>query len=119
MKRAFRYCKASGCNKLTNDGTGYCPEHQGQRADRLKVTDPFYLSPRWRNLSKWYRNGHPLCELCGKPTFIVHHKVPIRADNGRIAEDDTLLMDETNLEALCVRCHEKKHERFKSRVYTY
>jgi hypothetical protein len=120
MKRAFRYCRASGCSKLTNDGSGYCPDHQSQKPSAMKETDPFYLSPRWVKLSKWYRSNHPFCEKCNRnPSTMVHHKKHIKNDSGIKTEDSDVLMSEENLEALCHQCHEKKHDRWKVPVYTY
>lgn len=120
MKRAFKYCKASGCGRLINDGSGYCANHQSQKPSALKVTDPFYLSPRWVKLSKWYLSQHPICEQCERsPAILTHHKKPIRKDGGAITDDNELLWGESNLEAVCHQCHEEKHDRFKVPMYTY
>ena len=58
----------------------------------------------WSKLSKWYRQQHPLCEMCLKRDLLVaaecvDHIVP-KAQGGTD--------DESNLQSLCWSCHSRK-----------
>jgi len=60
----------------------------------------------WQKLRAYYLRRHPLCERCegdGRTTVavLVHHIVPISDGGARL--------DERNLMALCVACHDAKH----------
>lgn len=81
----------------------------GNRAERQKI----YCTKQWKKLSKAYLMLHPLCEECLKagkvtPAVHVHHIVSFMT-----ASDDLkrleLALDADNLEALCVECHNAKH----------
>ena len=70
----------------------------------------FYHSDQWRGLSAWYLTRHPYCEECGEIAVEVHHVVPIQTEEGWNRRFDV-----TNLRALCLKCHNEKHERFQKR----
>lgn len=55
----------------------------------------------WARLRKWYLARNPLCERCGQPAEIVHHR--------RVLADGGERLDANNLEALCGRCHRRHH----------
>lgn len=61
----------------------------------------------WTKARDAYLSGHPLCERCSTPenpvlAELVHHKVPVEVAPSR-------LLDPTNFEALCKRCHQLEH----------
>lgn len=68
-------------------------------------------------LRTYYINNHPLCEECLKKDIVtaaehVHHKVPFLS----VAEEERqweLLLDENNLEAVCIACHNKLHKQLR------
>lgn len=67
----------------------------------------FYNSKQWdktRTAYKLYRYG--LCERCGKPGYIVHHKCYINMSN---IYDTNVTLNFENLELLCLDCHNKEH----------
>lgn len=67
----------------------------------------FYGSKSWADTRRAYLiSQHYICERCGEPAKLVHHKTYIRQDNIGDA-DITLSFD--NLEALCQDCHNKEH----------
>lgn len=71
----------------------------------------FYKSKSWKAISKRYRQEHPYCERClakgiYTPSQLVHHKVYISMEN---RNDYSVLMDDSNLEALCRQCHADEH----------
>jgi 5-methylcytosine-specific restriction enzyme A len=110
----MKFCKKPGCPNTVE--TGFCPEHTKTPVERSeKVTDPFYLSVRWRRLRERFISGHPLCS-CGQPAVIVHHKRGIK-------DDPSLAMAESNLEVVCRACHNDLHPRKQGtrgkRVYSY
>lgn len=72
----------------------------------------FYNSPAWRALSARYTQdcGYR-CEQCGSMATQVHHKQAIQTPAGWDRR-----LDYDNLELLCTRCHNERHERFKRRM---
>lgn len=71
----------------------------------------FYRSVQWRTLSQTYmQQAGYTCECCGAIAAEVHHKIPIQT---KIGWD--LRLDWSNLEAVCVTCHNKRHKRFGAR----
>ena len=70
----------------------------------------FYQSPAWRHVRELVRRrAFGLCERCGRPGLIAHHRkylTPKNIDNPMIS----LNLD--NLEYLCLDCHNKEHEHF-------
>lgn len=67
----------------------------------------FYKSKAWQQCRAGYiKSVHGLCERCGKPGYIVHHKTYITPRNIN-NPDVTLNWD--NLEYLCQDCHNKEH----------
>lgn len=115
------------CGNLIPYGSSYCneckPIVEAEREARRskshskynKTRDPkytrFYNSIEWRTLSaKYTQDKGYKCELCGAMATEVHHKKAIQTPQGwelRLAYD--------NLELLCVKCHNERHERFKRR----
>ena len=70
----------------------------------------FYLSKTWRELrDKYFNSQFGLCERCGRPALIIHHKIYLTADN--IGNPDVSL-NWNNLECLCLDCHNKEHGYF-------
>ena len=87
------------------------------------VRRDFYNSKAWKTVRKniWLKQNL-LCARCGKPVYvdgiseyltkdnrrigIVHHKVYL--DNSNIY-NDSITLDENNLEGICKECHELEH----------
>ncbi len=107
-----RPCRYPGCPHLTQDKSGYCPEHIKLDKKRRRQMDRERGSAaargydrRWRKASKLYLNEHPLCALCAKKNppviraaVLVHHQDRNPHNN-----------DPVNLMALCDDCHQKEH----------
>ena len=71
----------------------------------------FYRSKPWRMLSARYMQDHAwTCEGCGGLAVEVHHMQPIQTPEGWERRFDV-----TNLKAVCVECHNKEHDRFRSK----
>lgn len=67
----------------------------------------FYRSKAWeRTRAAYMEQAHHICERCGRPAKIVHHKRHIDAEN---VNDATVTLDFANLEALCQDCHNREH----------
>lgn len=67
----------------------------------------FYNSPKWKRTQAAYMaSKNYICERCGAPAKIVHHKKYITPSN--ITNQEITLAWE-NLEALCQDCHNKEH----------
>lgn len=114
-KKSKKPCKHPGCPNLT-DGK-YCEEHKHLHPDRPSAESRGYNS-RWRKLSQQYLRKHPMCVHClqqGRyvPATVVDHIIPHRGDSA-------LMWDESNWQALCKPCHDKKTGNEDSRpVYSY
>lgn len=69
----------------------------------------FYLSAGWKKTQAAYmQSQHYICERCGEPAKIVHHKIHLTPNN---INDTSITLDWENLEALCQDCHNKEHHR--------
>lgn len=70
-----------------------------------------YNSRKWRRVRKAYlESQNYICERCGKPATICHHKNYLTAAN---SYDGDTAYNFKNLEALCQDCHNAEHEHFK------
>lgn len=69
-----------------------------------KKADPFYLSPAWRAARiRILQRDFYWCQVCKRRTAnTVHHKIPR-------SERPDLELEESNLEAVCERCHNADH----------
>lgn len=112
-KKCKNPCSFPGCPNLTD--SRYCEVHK--QPDRLSATKRGYNS-KWRRLSKQYLRKHPMCARCMQqgryvPATVVDHIIPHRGDSA-------LMWDESNWQALCKPCHDKKTGNEDSRpVYSY
>lgn len=67
----------------------------------------FYNSKEWRRVSSAYLGSKMyVCERCGKPATICHHKKWLDAVN---VHDPSVALSFDNLEALCIECHNAEH----------
>lgn len=83
-------------------------DHGKRRYRKSRVGDSIYHTGAWRRLRRYYYTlRHGICERCGKPGDIVHHKIPITEDNIHLPE---ITLSETNLELLCHSCHNNEHK---------
>ena len=119
------------CGNLIAYGSAYCStcapiveeirETRRQESKRAsdkrynKTRDPkyvrFYNSIEWRTLSaKYTQDKGYKCERCGVMATQVHHKQAIQTPGGWV-----LRLDYDNLELLCTKCHNDRHDRFKKR----
>ena len=68
----------------------------------------FYNSAAWKACREAYKKKAVyLCERCGNPGEIVHHKARVTP---KTINDPSILLDFKNLELLCRSCHAKEHE---------
>lgn len=74
----------------------------------------FYKGYKWRKLSKLYMESkNYVCERCGKPASICHHRIYITPAN---ISNPAITLNPDNLEALCMDCHNKEHGSRQSKV---
>lgn len=67
----------------------------------------FYHSAAWRKLSRVFMlSKHYICERCGKPAEIAHHRKYLTPAN---ITDPEISLNPKNLEALCMACHNAEH----------
>ena len=104
-------CRKAGCSNTTTQRNGYCTEHQDyakeqERLWREKRNENRESASRrgygaeWRKLREAKLKANPLCERCGAPASVVHHK-----DHNQYND----FWD--NLESVCRSCHEQHHGR--------
>ena len=69
----------------------------------------FYLSAAWEKTRAAYLMSQEyICERCGQPAKIVHHKRWLNREN---INDISVTLCWDNLEALCQDCHNKEHHK--------
>jgi 5-methylcytosine-specific restriction endonuclease McrA len=69
--------------------------------------DKFYHSKAWRRLSRAFlMSRNYICEVCGKPAEIAHHKRHITPDN---ISNPAVTLNADNLQAVCLECHNTIH----------
>lgn len=74
-----------------------------------KWAEKFYKSKAWEETRKaYYISRFGLCERCGRPGDIVHHKVYLTPAN---INDTNITLNWDNLELLCQECHNKEHSK--------
>lgn len=67
----------------------------------------FYKSKAWKQCREAYvKSVYGLCERCGKPGYIVHHKILLTPSN---INNPNITLNWDNLEYLCLDCHNKEH----------
>ncbi|WP_350343240.1 HNH endonuclease signature motif containing protein [Proteinivorax tanatarense] len=93
-------CKHPGCPNLT--GKRYCDIHTDDRPSAAKRG----YDSRWRKARARFLKVHPLCVRCNSEgklikATVVDHIIPHRGD-------ELLFWDESNWQALCKRCHDRK-----------
>lgn len=67
----------------------------------------FYNSTAWKRCREEYKKKAVyLCERCGRPGDIVHHK---RRVSPETINDASVLLNFDNLELLCRQCHADEH----------
>lgn len=100
----MRVCAHPGCPELVPRGESYCaahkPERKRARDERPSAARRGY-GHEWRQIRKAYLQENPACEWCGAKAIVVDHIVPL-SDGGT--------HDRSNLRALCLRCHNKRHK---------
>lgn len=68
---------------------------------------PFYDSAKWEKCRTAYMSQvNWICERCGNPAALVHHKKYINESN---IHDPAITLNFDNLEALCQECHNDEH----------
>lgn len=113
--KSKRPCGHPGCPNLTD--SRYCEQHKALHPDRPSAAKRGYGS-KWQRLSKAYLRKNPLCVKCKADgsfvtATVVDHIVPHRGD-------EVLMWSESNWQALCKHCHDKKTGNEDSRpVYKY
>lgn len=100
MPSRIKYQRSPIADRLTR---------QYERADTRADDKAFYASPVWRDLRRRILSANPLCVDCrasGRVTLAaqVHHKIERKRDPSRA-------LDPTNLEPVCIPCHNAKRRR--------
>ncbi|KQX69241.1 HNH endonuclease [Paenibacillus sp. Root444D2] len=115
-----KICNKSGCNALVDAGVRFCDKHieqeQVNKKERNKHYDmyrrdekskAFYISKEWKALRTIVRaRFRGLCSACLKVKriragYICDHIIPIKVRW-------ELRLEESNLQYLCIECHNTK-----------
>ena len=79
-----------------------------------KWAEAFYLSKAWEHTREAYlKSQHNICERCGEPAKICHHRTWLTRDN---INNPYITLCWDNLEALCQECHNKEHHKHKPKL---
>ncbi len=102
--KPLKPCKHPGCPELTIGC--YCDKHSSLKNNKRESAERRGYDSRWRVARKGYLISHPLCVSCLKDkkmvkAEVVDHIVPHRGNK-------TLFWDESNWQALCKKCHDRK-----------
>ena len=84
------------------------------------INGDFYRSKVWRETRERFLELYPFCEECLKnkrytPATLVHHRVHLNEKN---INNPKISLDFSNLEAVCLECHNTIHMRKVGRRYT-
>lgn len=72
-----------------------------------EFAEAFYHSAAWKQAQKLAMQLHyGVCEKCGRPAKIIHHKIWLTPDN---ITDQDIALGQDNLMALCLDCHNRIH----------
>ena len=67
----------------------------------------FYKSTAWQKCRAAYiASVFGLCEKCGRPGDIVHHKIKLTPYN---VSNPEVALNWENLQLLCIGCHNREH----------
>lgn len=112
--RAPTPCRHPGCARLVAT-PGRCVEHQplvhrdyGRARRGFDAEVAFYRSASWRSVRAAFLREQPLCAACEGNGHVVAAKV---VDHVRPIKRGGARFDESNLQALCVSCHNRKSAR--------
>lgn len=115
-RKPLKPCKYLGCPKLTEEK--YCDKHKEFSVkERTTAIERGYDS-KWRTARNRFLKVNPLCVRCKEEgrlvkATVVDHIKPHRGDK-------KLFWNESNWQALCKRCHDKKtmtEDRYKEYKY--
>jgi len=107
-------CRHPSCYALLRS-PGYCSEHRvaahrdyGRARRGFDSELGFYQSPRWRAVRASFLREHPVCRACESlgcvvPAVVADHVQPLKQQGSRF--------DWSNLQPLCVSCHNRKTAR--------
>ncbi len=71
--------------------------------------ESFYKGKAWQECRHaYYIYRYGICERCGGPGEIVHHKIYLTPKN---ISDPDITLNFDNLELLCQDCHNKEHSK--------
>lgn len=88
-----------------------------ERGNMKEWAEWFYKSKEWAQTRDAYMTAqHYLCERCGEPAKIVHHKIWLTPKN---IHEQSITLCWDNLEALCQDCHNKEHHAKNVRAKRY
>lgn len=103
---------------IDNDKQGNLSKALGKERGNMKEwAEWFYKSKEWAQTRDAYMVAqHYLCERCGEPAKIVHHKIWLTPKN---IHEQSITLCWDNLEALCQDCHNKEHHAKNVRAKRY
>ena len=99
-------CRYPYCSNRSEKGSSYCSLHKPKEKDIRSTSIERGYDYKWQKFRKEYLKKNSFCVMClnkGKLTQskVIDHIIPHKGDKG-------LFWDENNMQALCIRCHNKK-----------
>jgi 5-methylcytosine-specific restriction enzyme A len=104
-----RFCNKTGCRNFKLVGRPYCKEHaaQQQKEERARrgPTKARGYGDQHRKVRLQVLSRDPVCRICGNaPSVVADHIVRFREDGGQ-------QWDTSNLQCICISCHNQKSGR--------
>lgn len=97
-RRLATACNVPSCWRLAVPGTGRCEVHQRPRPPRSRDAKLRYrYGDGWQSLRLKVLRDEPYCRMCGALAVAVDH-----------VDGDGHNDDPSNLQPLCLRCHNRK-----------
>ena len=79
---------------------------EGEQVAR-EFAEAFYHSSAWKQAQRLAMQLHyGVCEKCGRPAKIIHHKIWLTPEN---INNQDIALGQDNLMALCIDCHNRIH----------
>lgn len=104
--RPARPCTHPGCNALSRDGTGRCPDHPREQWGKKADAPRRITGQKLQALRAELFREHPLCVMCKAAG-----RITVATERDHIVPLSKSKVDEPNndgVQALCHECHEAK-----------
>jgi hypothetical protein len=109
--RPKAFCNNSHCPNVADKGKRFCNKCKKENAKEKESPHELGYDRQWATVSKMVRRNEPICRMCKtKLAKHVDHIVPLKEGGERLAL--------SNLQPLCIECHNLKTQNDKH-IYNF